>query len=61
MHPRAGLDLIVTSTHGRTGLKRLFIGSTAEQIVRHAICPVPVVPNRPSQKKPRKQRFQQSR
>ena len=35
-----GVDLIVTSTHGRTGLKRLFIGSTAEQIVRHAICPV---------------------
>ena len=49
------VDVIVTSTHGRTGLKRLFIGSTAEQIVRHAICPVLVVPNRPSQKKPRKQ------
>src|SRR5215467_11939816 len=48
------VDLIVTSTHGRTGLKRLFIGSTAEQIVRHAISPVLVVPNRPSQKKPRK-------
>jgi nucleotide-binding universal stress UspA family protein len=48
------IDLIVTSTHGRTGLKRLFIGSTAEQIVRHAISPVLVVPNRPSQKKPRK-------
>ena len=51
-----GVDLIVTSTHGRTGLKRLFIGSTAEQIVRHAICPVLVVPNRPSQKTPRKNR-----
>jgi nucleotide-binding universal stress UspA family protein len=50
------VDLIVTSTHGRTGLKRLFIGSTAEQIVRRAISPVLVVPNRPSQKKPRKQR-----
>ena len=44
------VDLIVTSTHGRTGLTRVFIGSTAEQIVRHAICPVLVVPN---QKKPR--------
>jgi len=31
------VDLIVTSTHGRTGLKRLFMGSTAEQIVHHAI------------------------
>jgi nucleotide-binding universal stress UspA family protein len=50
------VDLIVMSTHGHTGLKRLFIGSTAEQIVRHAISPVLVVPNRPSQKKPRKRR-----
>jgi nucleotide-binding universal stress UspA family protein len=48
------VDLIITSTHGRTGLKRLFIGSTAEQIVRHAICPVLVVPNRPAQQKLRK-------
>jgi len=47
------IDLIVTSTHGRTGFKRAFIGSTAEQIVRHAICPVLVVPNRISRKKPR--------
>jgi nucleotide-binding universal stress UspA family protein len=50
------VDLIVTSTHGRTGLKRLFIGSTAEQIVRHAICPVLVVPNRFSQQTSRKRR-----
>ena len=49
-----GVDLIVTSTHGRTGLKRVFIGSTAEQIVRHAICPVLVVPNRVAQKTRRK-------
>ena len=41
-----GVDLIITSTHGRSGVKRLFIGSTAEQIVRHAPCPVLVVPNR---------------
>jgi nucleotide-binding universal stress UspA family protein len=39
-----GVDLIITSTHGRTGLKRVFIGSTAEQIMRHAICSVLVVP-----------------
>lgn len=45
-----GVDLIVTSTHGRAGLKRIFIGSTAEQIVRYAICPVLVVPNRMSRK-----------
>lgn len=40
------VDLIITSTHGRTGLQRVFIGSTAERIVRHAPCPVLVVPNR---------------
>lgn len=38
-------DLIVTSTHGRTGLKRALLGSTAEYIVRHASCPVLVVPS----------------
>ena len=40
-----GADLIVTSTHGRTGLKRILLGSTAEYIVRHASCPVLVVPS----------------
>lgn len=35
-----GVDLIIVTTHGRTGLKRALIGSTAEQIVRHAPCPV---------------------
>lgn len=39
-------DLIVTSTHGRSGLKHALIGSTAEKIVRHADCSVLVVPNR---------------
>jgi nucleotide-binding universal stress UspA family protein len=29
-------DLIVLATHGRTGLKRLVIGSVAEKVVRHA-------------------------
>jgi len=51
---RQTVDLIITSTHGRTGLKRLFIGSTAEQIVRHAACSVLVVPNRTFSKKPHK-------
>jgi universal stress protein A len=36
-------DLIVVSTHGRTGFAHLLMGSTAEQIVRHAGCPVLVV------------------
>lgn len=36
-------DLIVLSTHGRTGLRHLVMGSVAEQIVRRAPCPVLVV------------------
>jgi nucleotide-binding universal stress UspA family protein len=35
--------LIVTPTHGRTGLKHVFLGSTAERIVQHSPCPVFVV------------------
>jgi len=34
------IDLIVLATHGRTGVKRLLIGSVAEKVVRHAPCPV---------------------
>jgi nucleotide-binding universal stress UspA family protein len=37
-------DLIVTSTHGATGLAHVLIGSTAEHVVRYAHCPVLVVP-----------------
>jgi len=37
------VDLIVISSHGRTGLGRMIFGSTAEAVVRHAGCPVLVV------------------
>jgi nucleotide-binding universal stress UspA family protein len=37
------VDLIVISSHGRTGLGRILFGSTAEAVVRHAVCPVLVV------------------
>jgi nucleotide-binding universal stress UspA family protein len=33
-------DLIVMGTHGRTGLRRLLMGSVAEGVVRKASCPV---------------------
>ena len=36
-------DLIVLPSHGRTGIKRLLIGSTAERVVRLAHCPVLVL------------------
>ena len=38
-----GADLIVLTTHGHTGLKHTWLGSTAERVVRHAQCPVLVV------------------
>lgn len=50
-------DLVTMGTHGRGLLDRLFLGSTAERVVRAALCPVMVIP--PSSKaapkaKPRK-------
>ncbi|MBI5515337.1 MAG: universal stress protein [Deltaproteobacteria bacterium] len=36
-------DLVVLGTHGRTGLKRAFLGSVAERVVRHAPCTVVTV------------------
>jgi nucleotide-binding universal stress UspA family protein len=36
-------SLIVASTHGRTGMSRLVIGSTAAGFVHHASCPVLLV------------------
>ncbi len=35
-----GIDLIVIGTHGRKGLDKLFFGSTAEKVIKHAHCPV---------------------
>jgi len=40
-------DLIVMATHGRTGLKHMLLGSTAEQVVRHAPCAVLTLRVRP--------------
>jgi nucleotide-binding universal stress UspA family protein len=36
-------DLIVVGTHGRRGMRRMMLGSDAEQIVREAPVPVLVV------------------
>ena len=46
------IDLIMMSTHGRTGLKKVLIGSVAEQIIHQATCPVFTVhPNQKDIKK----------
>lgn len=36
-------DLIILSTHGRTGFSHVLMGSTTERVVRHAKCPVLVL------------------
>lgn len=39
-----GCDLIIMSTHGRTGFRRLVLGSVAEAVLRHSPVPVLCVP-----------------
>ena len=45
------IDLLVVGTHGRTGTRKLLMGSIAEKIFRRAVCPVlsvgPNVPSKP--------------
>jgi nucleotide-binding universal stress UspA family protein len=57
---RVKSDLIVMSTHGRTGLRHLLIGSVAERVVHSATCPVLIVPPL-KRMKPNRQRLQQTR
>jgi len=40
----SGADLVVMSTHGRSGLGRLFMGSVAAEVLRHSPVPVLLVP-----------------
>jgi len=37
---KSGYDLIVMSTHGRTGIAHMLMGSVTEQVLRSATCPV---------------------
>lgn len=37
-------DLVIMGTHGRSGFSRLFTGSIAEHVLRHANCKVLVIP-----------------
>ncbi len=36
-------DLIIMGSHGRKGIKRFVLGSVAEDVLRHASCPVLIV------------------
>lgn len=40
---REGVDLIVIGSHGRSGIKKILLGSVATHIVTHAPCSVLVV------------------
>ena len=43
-----GVDLIIMSTHGRSGISRWLFGSVAEKIIRHSQVPVLISPPRGS-------------
>lgn len=43
---RQNFDVIVMTTHGRTGLARLAMGSVAEGVLHKASCPVLLIPTR---------------
>ncbi len=34
------IDLIIVGTHGRRGIRRMILGSVAEEIVKYSVCPV---------------------
>jgi nucleotide-binding universal stress UspA family protein len=39
-----GVDLLVMGSHGRSGFKRILLGSVAERVIRQAPCPTMIVP-----------------
>jgi nucleotide-binding universal stress UspA family protein len=47
-------DTLVMASHGRTGLPRWFLGSVAEEVVRHATVPVLLVRAQPATPAPDK-------
>jgi nucleotide-binding universal stress UspA family protein len=40
------VGLVVMTSHGRSGLERAILGSVTDEVLRHAPCPVLVVPAR---------------
>ena len=41
---REAVDLVIMSTHGRTGLDHILLGSVTEKVIAHAPCPVLAIP-----------------
>ena len=41
---REGVDMIMMSTHGRTGLDHILLGSVTEKVIAQAPCPVLAIP-----------------
>ena len=42
-------DVIIVGSHGRTGLKRMLLGSVSEHVIRHSAAPVLVVHEHPAE------------
>jgi nucleotide-binding universal stress UspA family protein len=40
------VDIIVMGTHGRRGLKKIFMGSVAENVLHHSLIPLFIIPTR---------------
>jgi len=38
------IDMIIMSTHGRSGISRFFMGSVANRVLNHSLVPVLIVP-----------------
>lgn len=41
---REAADMVIMSTHGRTGLDHILLGSVTEKVIAHAGCPVLAIP-----------------
>jgi len=50
-------DLIVMGTHGRSGFEQAVMGSVTERVMRHAQCPVLVVPPPAEKDRPARKRL----
>lgn len=50
-------DLVITATHGRSGLKRLFLGSVTERLMRILHCPLLILPGTDGDAAPAPKKF----